>query len=118
MDILLISETKIDESFPITQLLILGYATPFRADRNSQGVGLIIYTRDGIPSKELKSVKLPSDVEGIFIELNIGRSKWLLMGGYNLKKENISYYLNHLSKVLDKHIINYENMILLVIRMF
>ena len=35
------------------------------------------------------------------------------MGGYNPKKENISYYLNHVSKVLDKHIINYENMILL-----
>ena len=86
---------------------------PFRADRNSQGGGLIIYTRDGIPCKELKSVKLPSDVEGIFIELNIRRSKWFLMGGYNPKKENITYYLNHVSKVLDKHIINYENMILL-----
>ena len=35
------------------------------------------------------------------------------MGGYNPKKENISYYLNHVSNVLDKHIINYENMILL-----
>ena len=113
VDILLISETKIDEFFPITQFLIPGYGTPFRADRNSQGGDLIIYTRDGIPCKELKSVKLPSDVEGIFIELNIRRSKWLLIGGYNPKKENITYYLNHVSKVLDKHIINYENMILL-----
>ena len=113
MDILVISETKIDESFPITQFLIPGYGTPFRGDRNSQGGGLIIYTRDVIPCKELKSVKLPSDVEGIFIELNLRRSKWLLIGGYNPKKENITYYLNHVSKVLDKLIINYENMILL-----
>ena len=113
VDILVISETKIDESFPVNQFLIPGYSTPFRADRNSQGGGLIIYIREGIPCKGLKSHKLPGDTESIFIELNIRRNKWLLMGGYNPKKESISYFLNHVSKVLDKHMVNYENMILL-----
>ena len=37
IDILLISETKIDESFPLTQFTLEGFSTPFRADRNSQG---------------------------------------------------------------------------------
>ena len=54
IDILLISETKIDESFPLTQFTLEGFSTLFRADRNSQGGGLIIYIRDDIPSKEIK----------------------------------------------------------------
>ena len=32
------------------------------------------------------------------------------MGGYNPKKENISYFLNHVSKGLDKYITDHDNM--------
>ena len=35
--ILMISETKLDSSFPTGQFLINGYSEPFRNDRNSQG---------------------------------------------------------------------------------
>ena len=35
------------------------------------------------------------------------------MGGYNPKNERISYFLSHVSKLIDKGIVNYENMILL-----
>ena len=34
-DILMITETKIDASFPIGQFLLNGYSTPFRLDRNA-----------------------------------------------------------------------------------
>ena len=112
-ELLLISETKIDESFPLTQFTLEGFSTPFRADRNSQGGGLIIYIRDDIPSKEIKVKNLPSDIEGIFIDVIIGKNKWLLMGGYNPQKEKISYYLSHVSKVIDKCMRNYDNIILL-----
>ena len=37
IDILMISETKLDSSFPTGQFLINGYSEPFRNDRNSQG---------------------------------------------------------------------------------
>ena len=37
IDILMISETKLDSSFPTGQFLINGYSEPFRIDRNSQG---------------------------------------------------------------------------------
>ena len=39
--ILMISETKLDSSFPIGQFLINGYIEPFRIDRNSQGDGIM-----------------------------------------------------------------------------
>ena len=56
---------------------------------------------------------LSSDIEGIFIDVIIGKNKWLLMGGYQPQKEKISYYLSHVSKVIDKCMRNYDNIILL-----
>ena len=70
VDIIMIAETKIDDSFPQNQFIMEGYSTPFRLDRNAQGGGIMVFIRDDIPSKELKS-QLPEDIEGIFIEINI-----------------------------------------------
>ena len=49
----MISETKIDASFPIGQFLLNGYRTPFRLDRNGHGGGILLYVREDIPSKLL-----------------------------------------------------------------
>ena len=37
IDVLLLSETKLDETFPLEQFLISGFAKPLRLDRNSKG---------------------------------------------------------------------------------
>ena len=37
IDILLISETKLDESFPPSQFTVTGYRPPFRLDRTDDG---------------------------------------------------------------------------------
>ena len=112
VDIIMIAETKIDDSFPQNQFIMEGYSTPFRLDRNAQGGGIMIFIRDDIPSKVLKS-QLPEDIEGIFIEINIRKIKWLLMGGYNPQKDNISNFLGHVSKELDNYLANYDNILLL-----
>ena len=39
IDILVMSETKIDDSFPMQQFIIEGYARPYRRDRNEEGGG-------------------------------------------------------------------------------
>ena len=49
VDILLISETKIDSSFPTAQFKIEGYTT-YRLDRNSNGGGILLDVREDIPS--------------------------------------------------------------------
>ena len=38
-------ETKLDDSHPIAQLLIEGFAKPFRLDKNAYGGGILIYVR-------------------------------------------------------------------------
>ena len=49
IDILMISETKIDASFPIGKFLLNGYSTPFRLDHNAHGGGILLYAREDIP---------------------------------------------------------------------
>ena len=50
IDVLLVSETKIDDSFPIGNFLIDGFSSPYRLDRNSNGGGLMLFVREDISS--------------------------------------------------------------------
>ena len=51
LDILLISETKLDDSFPSAQFLLDGFSKPYRLERCSNGGGILLYIRDDIPSR-------------------------------------------------------------------
>ena len=54
IDILMISEAKIDESFPLSQFMIDGFSMPYRRDRNAHGGGILVYFRNNIAAKLLK----------------------------------------------------------------
>ena len=84
--------------------MISGYSMPFREDRNSHGGGLLIYVREDIPCKRLKTNLAVGDIEGIFLDLNIRNNKWFLMRGYNPKIDSISYFLYHIGKVIDMYL--------------
>ncbi len=51
IDILIIAETKIDNSFPTSQFTIEGFMKPFRYDQNQNVGGLLIYARERTPVK-------------------------------------------------------------------
>ena len=89
IDILTISETKLDESFPKKQFYMDGYAPPIRLDRSSEGGGggILVYIRDDIPAKPLKNHPLLKCCEGMFIELKLRNINWLVFSGYNPFKE-------------------------------
>ena len=108
IDILLISETKIDSSFPTAQFKI-GYTT-HRLDRNSNGGGILLYVRKDIPSTLLNTELL---IEGFCIKINIRKKKWLLVCTYNQNKNLISNYLKETGENLDNYSSKYDNFILL-----
>ena len=54
IDVLVITETKLDNTFLNSQFIIDGYREPFRLNRNRHGGGIMIYIHDDIPSKILK----------------------------------------------------------------
>ena len=75
IDILLVTETKIDDSFPISQFCIEGFSTPFRLDRNAHGGGILLYVRADIPAKLIRSTKFEKHIEALFIEINLRKKK-------------------------------------------
>ena len=92
IDILVLTETKLDESYPKSQFFIEGYSPRFRQDRNLNGGGVMIYLREDIPCKVLHKHNAPDNFEGNFLELNLRKSKWLLFGGYDPHKDSISKF--------------------------
>ena len=63
IDILMITETKLDDSFPVSQFEIDGFSTPFRLVRNKNGGGILLYIRSYIVASKLKSYIFPNDIE-------------------------------------------------------
>ena len=62
----IISETKLDDSFPKAQFLIEKFPTSYRHDTNSKGGGLLLCIREDIPSKRL-SCKTNYDIETLIV---------------------------------------------------
>ena len=102
VDILLISETRLDDSFPSGQFKIRGFSMPYQYNRNSMGGGLLPYIRDDIPTKLLKH-DFGTNIENLSIEINLRKRKWFFNDSYNLHKSKILYHLNYLNIVFDKY---------------
>ena len=77
------------------------------------GGGLLLYVRDDIPCKEVKSHTLPSNVECMLIEIKLRKRKYILVAGYNPHKDMISYFLTHVGNTLDKLLVGYDNILIL-----
>ena len=71
LDILMISETKIDDTYPGSQFLIKGFSVSYRLDRAAKGGGILLYIREDIPSKRIKKVTFDESFEKAFIEINL-----------------------------------------------
>ena len=75
VDILAIAETKIDESFPTAQFLLLGYHSPYRLDKSSKTGGILVYVKASIPSRQLNFPNLPFKIQAISFQLNLRKKK-------------------------------------------
>ena len=87
-DEIIVTETKLDDSFPKAQFCIDGFSIPYRLDKNRNGGGLMISVRDDIPNKMVTKHNLPEDTKAGFIELNFLKCKWLLCATYRAPSHN------------------------------
>ena len=76
------SETKLNDTFPVNQFIINGFHAPYRADRTDKGGGLLLFVREHLLVRELK-IEFPTNIEVIIIEINLKKRKWVLIGSYN-----------------------------------
>ena len=62
----MISETKIDDSFPVGNFIIEGFSTPYRLDYDSNGGGIMLYISEDI-SSNLLATEEKNHVEGFCV---------------------------------------------------
>ena len=95
IDIILLSETKIDTSFPTSQFLIPGFSSPFRMNRTSYSGELLLYVRKDIPAKLLSCIYCP-DIECLPIQVNNHKNN----GKFMEFKTQINHYFIYLCLVI------------------
>ena len=113
--VLAIAETKLNDSYPNSQFRVDGYYCPseYRKDRTyNGGGGLLVYIKQGIPSKRLKSLE-PHGIESIFFEIILGKQKWCIVAAYRSENVKVVDFLDILSKPLDSVYSKYSNVILM-----
>ena len=107
VNLLMISETKIDNSFLKGQFLLNSFCEPFRIDRHIHGGETLFYMREDILVKLLSVEPLPT--ERFFVEINLRKRKWLVCCSYNPDKDKISNHLQLIRKNLDLYSSNQES---------
>ena len=97
IDVLMVSETKLDNSFPVSQFLIDGYTPPFRLDRDNNGGGIMLFVREDIPRKLLPVEN--HSMKGFYAEIKLRKTKWLLCCSYNPNRCKIDFHLENLNRI-------------------
>ena len=112
IDIFVVTETKLDSTFETVQFCIHGFNEPYRLDRNRNGGGILIYIREGIPSRLLNLYTFPCNIEGMFIEINLRKTKWLFCGIYHPPSQIDKYFFESLGIALDIYSGKYDKFLL------
>ena len=81
LDYFVISETKLDNSFPNAQLTINNYEIRARRDRDKHGSGLIEFVRKGLNCKRLRKYG-SLNIEVICSEVTISNKNWVIFNKY------------------------------------
>jgi len=113
IDIVCLAETKLDDSFPSSNFLIPGYSSPYRLDINSRSGGLLTYIKETIPSKLLENLIIPKGFQILPIEINLRKSKWLIISIYRPPSTNEKDFLIQMNKVINFYSFKYENILTL-----
>ena len=112
LDYFVLSETKLDESFPNAQFTLDGYEIRARRDRNKLGGGLIEYVRKGLICKRVAKY-VPKLNECICSEINFSKKNGIIFsicGPPNV--ENLMDFFKEMTISLTIVTPNYENIII------
>lgn len=98
LDILLISQNRIDSSFSTSQFQTEDYTT--RLNRNPNGAGILLCTMEDIPFTLLCT---DISIESSYIQMNIRKKKWFLVCTHNPNESLISNHFKDIGKNLDNY---------------
>ncbi len=116
VDILCISESKLDESIVEKDLDCSPQYKLYRKDRSSTSGGLVIWLRSDIPQQRMYHLEFDSEehhIESIILELIIKKEKWYLILAYKNPNVNNYIFLYNLKNVYENVISKSKEIILL-----
>ena len=89
-DIFILSETKIEDSFPDSQFFAEGFKM-YRKVRTKTGRGLLFCVNENLSGKIISSYKFKENSETILFEFSVSNKNWLLLGNYKPPHKMISH---------------------------
>ena len=113
VDIFLISETKIDGTFPTSQFLMSGYSNVYRLDRNDKGGGIMLFVKDNLITFPVSGFCFSEKTDIFCVELNLRKQKWLVFCCYSPHKHLIKDRLLQIKNAIDFCSKFYENILLI-----
>ena len=111
-DVLLISATKIDNTFPLSQFCVPAYSVPFRLDRTGNGGSIMLYVKEHIPCRMLSKFSFEKEIEAFAIEINQRKVKWLLVCSYYPNFCNLSVRLNATDEAIEFYSKTYDKILI------
>ena len=113
VDILIVTETEIDASFPTAQFSAEGYHKPYRLDVSGKSGGILVHTNSSIPSRQLHCRNLNLPIQAVPLKISFRKKKWLVISVYRLPSENREYFSNELVKMIDYFSVSYDNHVII-----
>ena len=111
IDLMFISETKLDSSFLDGTLEAEGYRIE-RRDRNQHGGGIAAYIRGDLPSRRRKDLE-HEGLENIACEVLLNKRKWILLCAYRPPSMSDSMFIDLLSKSVDKCLLSSDHILIM-----
>ena len=73
----------------------------------------MIFASEDIPSKLVSKFTLPDDIEGMFIEIKLKKTKWLIHGTHHPPNQPDDYFFKAVDNASDQYLKTYKNYLLL-----
>ena len=111
-DVFLVSECKLDLSFPDTQFQIANY-NMFWKDQNKNDGGLLFDVNQDLNYKIVNTHNCSTDIEILPLELASTKRKWLILGLYKTPSLGSEIFVSEVTKALTFYKEKYNNILLM-----
>ena len=107
-----IGESKLDSTFQNSLFCLDKFKHPIRLDVSSRSGGLLLYTRDTLSTRQI-NCSLKPDIQCIAMELKMHTRNWLVLFIYRNPKQDLKYFLDELTNLIDLYSGKFENLLIL-----
>ena len=107
---LAITESKIDDTFPDSQLSMPN-VTMYRRDRNQHGGGVLAYIRSDVHNRRLTVIDT-NELEIIINEITLQKVKWIVIAVYRPPNCDANVLLDKLQSIVDECLIRSSNIVI------